>query len=327
MNLASINLNLLVALDALLAEAHVGRAASRIGLSQPAASHALKQLRELFGDSLLVRVGTRMQLTPRARTLRELLPETLRRIDSLLLANSFDPAKSSRRFRVMLHDHVASLLVPALVTRLQKEAPGVRLDVLPWRNPVSLNTERASAIDAFVSCTTRQISGFQRELLFKDTESTVCRRGHPSALRLKTLRAFLKAKHVAVVGRGMAEDPVDEWLGQENFRRNVVLRVPNYIQALQVVSETDLVAFVPKRLAQSLAGAMRFIILPPPIDPGEYEEGVFYPLRALQDPASIWMRKLMREVGRQFAAVSMSAATTRARCSRDVSGFKATRLN
>jgi len=301
MNLASVNLNLLVALDALLAEAHVGRAARGIGLSQPAASHALKQLRELFSDPLLVRVGSHMQLTPRARALRELLPGTLRRIDSLLLADSFHPARSSRQFTVMLHDHVASLLVPGLVKCLQREAPGVRLDVLPWHNPVSLAAERANSIDLFVSCTTQRISGFQKELLFQDTEGTVCRSGHSSASRLKTLKAFLSAKHVAVVARGMVQDPVDEWLGQEGFARKIALRVPSYIQALQVVSETDLVAFVPRRLAQYFAAALRLKILPPPIDPGEYEENVFYPLRALQDPASIWIRKLICNVGRQLA--------------------------
>lgn len=83
MNLASIDLNLLVALDALISEAHVGRAARKIGLSQPAASHALNRLRELFGDPLLVRVGSRMQWTPRAASLRESLPAALRRVQAV----------------------------------------------------------------------------------------------------------------------------------------------------------------------------------------------------------------------------------------------------
>src|SRR6266699_6680649 len=95
MNLSSIDLNLLVALDALLSEAHVGRAARKIGLSQPAASHALKRLRELLADPLLVRVGTRMELTPRATGLRESLTEALQRVETLLIADSFDPARSS----------------------------------------------------------------------------------------------------------------------------------------------------------------------------------------------------------------------------------------
>src|SRR5215471_6432131 len=114
MNLAAIDLNLLVALDALISEAHVGRAARRVGLSQPAASHALNRLRDLLGDPLLVRVGARMQLTSRAAGLREQLADALQRVQTLLVADSFMPGTSSRRFSVMMHDHVAHLLVPGL---------------------------------------------------------------------------------------------------------------------------------------------------------------------------------------------------------------------
>src|SRR5712671_6214856 len=98
MNLASLDLNLLVALDALVSEAHVGRAAKRIGLSQPAASHALRRLRELLDDPLLVRVGARMQLTPRARELRAPLAQALDQLRGLFVAERFDPATCKRRF-------------------------------------------------------------------------------------------------------------------------------------------------------------------------------------------------------------------------------------
>src|SRR5262245_56161649 len=105
-NLATIDLNLLVALDALIAEAHVGRAARRIGRSQPAVSHSLMRLRELLGDPLLVRVGSRMELTPRALSLKASLPEMLERMRRLLSSESFQPASSTRRFNVVMHDHV-----------------------------------------------------------------------------------------------------------------------------------------------------------------------------------------------------------------------------
>lgn len=300
MNVASMNLNLLVALDALLREAHVGRAARRIGLSQPAASHALKQLRELFGDQLLVRVGSRMELTPRAKALRDSVEEALRRVDALLVVDTFDPARSARRFRVMLHDHVAPLLLPALVKRMQREAPQVRLDVLSWQNPASMNNERARLIDLFVSCSTREISGFRRELLFRDSEATVFSKRLRAAAPLRKLEGFLKAKHVAVVGRGLSEDPVDEWLREEGLSRQIALRVPGYMQALQIVSETDLVAFVPRRMAEHSAASLSLTILPPPIDPGQYEEHLFYPVRALQDSGSIWLRRLIGDIGAEL---------------------------
>jgi DNA-binding transcriptional LysR family regulator len=299
MNLASIDLNLLVALDALISEAHVGRAARRIGLSQPATSHALNRLRELFSDPLLVRVGSRMELTPRAAGLRESLNEALRRVQSLLVADSFEPRRSTRHFYIMMQDHIAHLIVPPLVHRLQSDAPGVTLRVLPWQSPASLKPDRLQSIDLVISCSTSEIAGLERKTLFTDTEVTVLRQGHPALSRMKNLKAFLSAMHVAVVGKGIAEDPVDTWLREEGYARQIVLRVPSYLQALQAVAHSDLIAFVPKRLAESLAKPFSLAALPPPIDPGEYQERLFYPLRAAQDPASIWLRKLVFDIAQQ----------------------------
>jgi DNA-binding transcriptional LysR family regulator len=114
---------------------------------------------------------------------------------------------------------------------------------------------------------------------------------------MKDLKAFLNSSHVAVVGRGLTEDPVDTWLRQQGVARQIVLRVPSYLQAIQAVARTDLVAFVPKRLADSLAGPLSLAVLRPPIDPGEYREYLFHPRRAVQDPASIWLRKVTLEIG------------------------------
>jgi len=162
-----------------------------------------------------------------------------------------------------------------------------------------MKPERARAIDLLLSCSTNEIVGFQREILFTDTEVTVVRKGHPAASRLKNLKTFLHSDHVAVVGKGLMEDPVDSWLRQEGLARNVVLRVPSYLQALQTVAQSDVIAFVPKRLAESLARPFSLAVLSPPIDPDEYQEYLFYPLRAAQDPASKWLRKLALEIGEQ----------------------------
>jgi DNA-binding transcriptional LysR family regulator len=312
MNLSSIDLNLLVTLDALISEVHVGRAARRIGLSQPAASHALKRLRDLFSDPLLVRVGSRMELTPRAIGLRESLAETLQRVQTLVVADSFEPGSSYRHFSVMMQDHVAQLIVPALVKRVHCDAPGVRLDVLPWQSPASIKPERLRSVDLLISCSTNDIAGFQRETLFVDTEVTVVRKGHPWASRMTTLKTFLNSRHVAVVGRGLTEDPVDSWLRQEGLARQTVLRVPSYLQALQVAAQTDLVAFIPKRLAESLAGTLSLVVLKPPIDPGEYREYLFHSHRTAQDPASIWLRKLALEIAEHLDQVDSHLRRSRA---------------
>ena len=307
MNLASIDLNLLVALDALIAEAHVGRAARRIGRSQPAVSHALTRLRELFGDPLLMRVGSRMELTPRALSLKESLPETLERVRGLLATESFQPATSSRRFKIVVHDHLADLFVPDLVKRMHAEAPNARLDVLPWQSPVAMKPERLRLIDLCISCSTDALPGFERSPLFTDTESVVIRRGHPRASRMSGLQTFLEARHVAVVGRGRTQDPADVWLREEGIERRIVLVVPSYLQALHAVATTDLVAFVPMRLAQMLAPRLALAVLPPPVDPGTYQEFLFYPRRRQRDPASLWLRELVNQIGSCIEARGLHA--------------------
>ena len=152
MNLASLDLNLLVALDALVSEAHVGRAAVRVGLSQPAMSHALARLRDLMGDALLVRVGAGMQLTRRAQGLRAFLAQALDAVRSLFVAERFDPATSRRRFVPMTPDLVTDLLMPPLLVRLGREAPAVRLDVTPFRAPPVMTDEFARGLDLILAC-------------------------------------------------------------------------------------------------------------------------------------------------------------------------------
>ena len=307
MNLASFDLNLLVALEALIAEAHVGRAARRIGRSQPAVSHSLTRLRELLGDPLLVRIGSRMELTPRALSLKETLPETLERVRSLLVAESFHPATSSRRFLVLMQDHLAGLIVPDLVKRIHSEAPCVRLEVFPWQSPNSIEPDRLGSIDLCISCSTDELPGFERSPLFTDSESVVVRRRHPCASKMKAFETFLESSHVAVVGRGRTEDPVDIWLRDEGIVRRIALIVPSYLQALHAVATTDLVAFVPTRLAQTLAGRLSLAVLQPPIDPGGYQEFLFYSRRRQQDPASLWLREIVIDIGKRLEGRNLSA--------------------
>jgi DNA-binding transcriptional LysR family regulator len=190
--------------------------------------------------------------------------------------------------------------VPALVNRLHSTAPGVRLDVLPWQSPASMKLERFRSIDLLISCSQNEIAGFERQTLFTDTEVTVVRKRHPLVSRMRNLKTFLNARHVAVVGKGLSEDPVDSWLRQEGLARQIVLRVPSYLQALQAVAQADLAAFVPRRLAESLARPLSLAVLQPPIDPGQYQEYLFYPRRTAQDPASIWLRKLALQIGKDL---------------------------
>jgi DNA-binding transcriptional LysR family regulator len=297
MNLASLDLNLLVALDALLLEASVSRAAMRIGLSQPAASHALQRLRDVLGDPLLVRVGARMELTPRAQALRGPLAQTLDQVRGLFIPDDFDAASSERRFRLMMPDLAVELLAPPLMEKVGELAPNVRLDIVPWRGSAIMTAEFARTIDLVISIGDA-FRGFHRQLLYTDRDALAVRRGHPIGARLKNREVFLKARHIAVIIRGQNIDLIDSWLHGKGIERPIALAVPGYLEALHVVARTDLVAFVPRRLIAALAKPLSLIAVTPPLDPGIDEQFMFYPTRAQFDPGSIWLRRLMLETGR-----------------------------
>jgi len=299
MNLNSLDLNLLIALDALLKEANVSRAAMRIGLSQPAASHALQRLRDLIGDPLLVRTGARMELTLRAQALRGPLAQVLDQVRGLFVPEDFDAARSERQFRLMMPDLAVELLMPPLMEKITQAAPNVRIDVVPWRGSAIFTAEFARTIDLVISVG-NAFSGFHRQRLYTDSDMLAVRRGHPAGTNLKKRDVFLNARHVAVVGRGQAEDLIDTWLRGKGIERRIALVVPGYIQALHVTARTDLVAFVPRRLIAALSRQLSLVSVTPPLDPGIDEQFMFYPTRAQMDPGSIWLRKLMLETGREL---------------------------
>lgn len=308
MNLTSLDLNLLVALDALLLEANVSRAADRIGLSQPAASHALQRLRAMLGDPLLVRVGSRMELTPRAQALRAPLAQTLDQVRGLLTTDGFDAKRSQRVFHIMLPDIIAELFLPMLAIKVGEQAPGVRLEAVPWRSPPTMTAEFSRSLDLIISCLGDAYPGFHRMHLYDDSDALAVRKGHPAGKRLSDPDTFFKARHIAVVGRGQAEDMIDEWLRSKRLTRQVALTIPGYIQALHVVSQTDLVAFVPRRLITALADPLKLLTIDPPIDPGMDKQFMFYPARAQVDAGSIWLRNLVLETGRALDRPKRKAA-------------------
>jgi DNA-binding transcriptional LysR family regulator len=307
MNLNSLDLNLLVALDALLREANVSRAAMRIGLSQPAASHALQRLRDMLGDPLLVRVGARMELTPRAQGLRGPLAQALDQVRGLFIPDDFDAASSERQFRLMMPDLAVELLVPPLMEKISKIAPNVRLDIVPWRGPAIMTAEFARTIDIVISIGDA-FKGFHRQLLYTDRDALAVRRRHPIGAKLKRRDVFLQARHVAVVIRGQNADLIDDWLRTSRLERRIALVVPGYIEALHIVARTDLVAFVPHRLIAALTKPLSLMAVTPPLDPGIDEQFMFYPTRAQFDPGSIWLRRLMLGIGREMEGNKRRAA-------------------
>ena len=303
-NIAKLDLNLLIALEALLQEASVGRAAQRVALSQPAMSHSLSRLRVLVGDPLLVRVGARMRLTTRGEALRHPVTEVLARARDLLVTPHFSPASSTRTFRLFLSDYAADLLLPALVRELQAKAPGVSVRAHTGGITSFDPAQLAISVDLAVSCVPDRFKGFYQQRLFTDRDALAVRRGHPLLKRSISPEVFLQAGHVAVAGPEFAADPVDDWLRKEGRRRNVVLTVPHYLQALQVVAESDLIAVIPERLVQAHAEANELEVAAVPLDVGTFDEYQLHPVTSHADAGSVWLREVLHSLAKSLGPLS-----------------------
>lgn len=294
-NLAAMDLNLLGALESLLAEASVGRAADRMNLSQPAMSHALKRLRRLFQDPLLVRVGARMQLTSRGESLRFPVEDALARVRDLFAGEPFDPARSERTFRLWTSANAGGVLLPGVLERLTREAPHVSVRLLPPSVADFTAAELSRQVEAVVTCLPAQFAGFYQQRLFEDRDACALRSGHPWAGNM-TLKRFLRGRHVAVVGREFSEDPVDVWLREEGCTRTVVLTVPSYLEALHAVAGSNLIAVLPERLVHTYAALLDIVAGDVPLNPGTFEEYLLHPARTHSDPGCLWLRNVIKDV-------------------------------
>lgn len=306
MDTDTFDLNLMRSLEALLSEQSVSRAAARLGLSQPAMSHALRRLRMALDDPILVRVGAKMELTPRGVSLRESVVQALRGVHRLLEPTRFDPATSRRRFVMMMPDLVASLIAPILTERVAREAPDVCVEITPWRGSMLMTEEFLRTIDVITTNRGDAFPGFRRQTLYRDRDVVVVRREHPLGAALGRPTAFLSARHVAIVGRGERSDQIDDWLATLGVRRRLALIAPSYLQALHIVAKTDLVAFVPSRLVASLTNSLGLRAIKPPFDPGIDEQFMFYPATAQRDPGSSWFRSVLLAIAGRHAGNDFS---------------------
>lgn len=289
-NLASVNLNLLVALEALLEEGHVGAAGRRVGLSQPAMSHALGQLRSHFGDRLLVRNGAAMARTPFAEGLRPRVREALAQVGHLLAPATFDPRSSRRRFRLAMSDYAAYVVFPNLRAALNARAPQVELDLAILGPDSGLLEGLAHEVDFVITCEPEAPPRFRRQPLFVDRDVIALQRRSAWEKHMGSVDAFLAAPHVAVVEAPNRPDPVDEWLSGLGLARRIVARVPQYVMALQLVADSDLAAVVPQRLVDQCAPALGLRRRELPLDAGSFTEYLLHPERADDDPGNAWLR-------------------------------------
>jgi DNA-binding transcriptional LysR family regulator len=292
MNLRSIDLNLLVILDALLREGSVTGASARLNLTQPAVSIALRRAREMFGDPLLVRSGARMRPTPAAESLAPRLAEALVGVSALFATRGFDPATANREFVLSASDLAEILLLPDLMGRLRTAAPGVRLVIRSIDSvPVSSPDAREGQIDLTIGGMPKPDAPFEDAELFTDDFVLLARPDHPALARPLTIEAFAALPQAQVSPQGTRPGgPIDSALGGFGLTRHVALALTRFGTLPAVIAQSDLVACVPRALADlpGFTGPVRSHPLPFPSP--TYALRMLWHRRHAADPAHRWLR-------------------------------------
>lgn len=290
MNLRSVDLNLLVALDALLSERHVTRAADRVGLSQPAMSNALSRLRGLFADELLVRTATGMQPTPRALELLEPLRQLLRQVERVLESDAgFDPAVSERVFTVRMSDILACLILPLLMAR-RPDAARVGYNILHLPPAQTVEALERDEIDVAISMGLDHANSIRSHKLLRDRMVCLMRKAHPAARGGLTFERFIAQQHMKVSMSPTDLRFVDEALAERGHRRVIALNVPHWLLVPHVLKTTDLLAVMPGHLATALIDdGLRMEELP--FKSAPFHWMMYWHRRHDQSRANRWLRE------------------------------------
>lgn len=295
MRLDSFDLNLLVALDALLTERSVTRAADRLNVTQSAMSASLKRLREAFGDDLLVQSGRNMIPTTNALVLAPRVNEELLRLRSLLsTGTAFDPGNSTRRFRIAASDYITTVLLVPVQRLLEVEAPGISMEI---SLPEDATADKLAKGDFDLVLTPSEFVApdHPSQLLFEERQVLVGCKDNPVFAGAIDIETFKSARHAAVRidGRNTYIENALDKMGL-GFRPEII--APSFIQLPYFLPGTNLIALMHERLARQMAEILPLAIAPPPFSiPLMQEMAQFHSARSADD-GLLWLLSRLREI-------------------------------
>jgi len=290
-NIRGIDIELLVTLEALLTECNVTHVARRLHLSQPTVSVRLGKLRHLFADPLLTPGARGMRPTTRGLELLGPLREALSGVERMLSAQTpFDPARTELTWRVVASDYAQHAILMPLLAQLRRLAPGVRVAVY---TPVPAEIARmAERGDIDVAFTTTDIApeSLRSAKLFAERYQFIARKRHPSLGKGPiTLEQFCALDHLIVSPEGGGfKGPTDVLLEARRHRRRVVLSVPHFLSAPELVRRSDMVAMLPERLLDGRGQGLQ--LRDAPIQPPGFGMAMSWHERVHVDPAHAWLR-------------------------------------
>jgi DNA-binding transcriptional LysR family regulator len=299
MNWGAFDLNLLIVFDAVMRERNVTRAGRRIGLSQPAMSHALTRLRYLLKDDLFVRTPNGMQPTPRAEQLAVPLRQALSEMRLALEPERFDPSTADRQFGIAINNYAAIALGPAIVNWSSRAAPNVRLDLRPSESLDALELLDRGELDLSIVDLPEPGERFSRATLIEDEFVVMMRRDHPASRHNLDADRFAALDHLEISSRSAVTTFVDDWLAERGMSRRIMHRAP-YLTAMSLLGSSDLVVVLGRRIAEAFQRAAHLEIKSLPFAAPVWRAQMVWHRRLDNQPAHRWLREIMFAVCREL---------------------------
>lgn len=302
MRLGHFDLNLFIALDALLESRSITRASERLHIGVSATSSALGRLREHFGDEILVQVGRRMELTPLAQTLRAPVRDIIVRSQATVAAKShFDPAREERRFVFNASDYATSVLLTPLAQRLESEAPGISIDVVSLGDSNLQQLDRGE-VDIAIYPQRNASAAHPQEDLFEDTYTCMVWEGHELKGDSISFEEYIGARHVAAQFGDMRVPTFEHWyLATHHVARNVVVTASTFNALAFLVIGTQRIATLQARLARLYEKLLPLRLLRPPLDIPPLKLVMQWNGHKTQDAAHAWLRQRIKAVAAEIA--------------------------
>lgn len=289
--LAALDANLLVALDALIQESNVTRAARRIGVTQSAMSQTLARLRRQFDDPILVKVGRSMEASPFALRIAGRLHTAIRELEAVVRDRpTFDAGTATQRFVIATVDYLAMLLVPKLRALAASEAPGVQLAVHALDSESVTERLAEGVAQLYVGVRSQTERALETQVLYEEQLVVLVRRQHPFAAGPPSLEDYAEAEHVHVSPRREAGSIVGRGLAELGHDRKVAVEVPFFALLPDILRDSNLVATVPRRLAQLFAEDPDFVAQPVPLELSGFEVCMAWHPTFAADPSLVWLR-------------------------------------
>lgn len=299
MHINRIDLNLLVVFDAIYSEGGITRAARKLHLSQPAVSHALGRLRDLFDDSLFERDGRLMMPTPKARSLIGTVRRSLRELQIMFNdIERFEPASSDRAFTVGMRDLLEVSVLPSLAVRLAKAAPELTVASVRLHRQ-DLEAELATGVlDAAIDVLQPVSDQVAYQRIAQDRMVVLARPHHRAAIQGLTLEEYLEQDHIQLSSRRSGQSFEDLELSRLGIQRRIRLRCQNAFAALQIVSETNYLLTLAENYARVLAPQFKLQVLPLPFKTTPFDAYLYWHRNVDNDPGNRWLREQIQTLSR-----------------------------